>query len=60
MEQMKTCADFADESDFPGCCDSCHEDYEAGYDCMDQSANYSVCCVVALWLIKDCGIDIYK
>lgn len=33
---MKYCDDYRDHPNCPGCCSSCHEDYEAGYDGLQE------------------------
>lgn len=52
------CSDLSKMPAFPGCCDSCHDDADAGYgelieryDDNDQ-LTHIVCCKVAQWLDK--------
>jgi hypothetical protein len=52
---MKYCNDFKDDPGFPGCCGSCHEDEDDGYETLceryDDPSNPNqmtskVCCKV--------------
>ena len=51
---MKTCFDFKDESGFPGCCDSCHDEQDMGFGDLCggdfKGEEVHVCCKVLLWL----------
>lgn len=55
------CSGYREEPGFPGCCGSCHDDEEMGYDGMlelykDQEnpsrLTHLVCCRVHTWLEK--------
>lgn len=48
-----SCGDFEKEEDFPGHCDSCHEDHdEYGYWLCTYNDEDNYCCKVAAWLDK--------
>jgi hypothetical protein len=57
---MKTCADLAKEEGFPGCCNSCHEDHDLGYDLCERyddpqdrnQMSHRVCCKVNTWILE--------
>jgi hypothetical protein len=54
-ERVIHCTDLAGEPGFPGCCDSCHDDWESGYgepfEHYDgDRLTHSVCCKVTQWL----------
>ncbi len=48
------CSSFEKLDGFPGCCNSCHEDYNEGYaDLLDLDVDgvpIYVCCTVSTWL----------
>lgn len=51
------CDDLRNEPGFPGCCDSCHDDEDAGYDSFcelydSDRLTHIVCCKVWEWLRK--------
>lgn len=54
MPECITCEMLAHLPGFPGCCISCHDDQDEGYDtaygmCGDGE-NFAVCCKVSQWL----------
>lgn len=50
------CADFSKVVGFPGCCFSCHDDWDDGYDEPFERTHgeteIRTCCKVGLWLDK--------
>lgn len=50
-----SCLDYRNEPDFPGCCDSCHDDDEQWGDALlgdPLTDEENVCCQVRTWLLK--------
>jgi hypothetical protein len=61
---MKTCEDARSEypDEFPGCCTSCHEDSDYGYELCGGwgiLSEWSVCCRVAEFLEKKLSEQIH-
>lgn len=55
IEKVLYCTDLDKEPGFPGCCDSCHEDANIGYDDLaefyvGERMTHKVCCRVSGWL----------
>jgi len=51
------CSDFSAVPGFPGCCTSCHDDWNDGYDSPVETEYkgvlLSTCCKVSAWLDKN-------
>lgn len=56
MSEVIYCTDLAQERGFPGCCHSCHDDADLGYDDLwerydkDDRVTHRLCCRVAQWV----------
>lgn len=54
--RVKYCSDYDGAPGMPRCCDSCHDDEEAGYNGLLEKYNadgvltHMVCCAVYTWL----------
>lgn len=54
------CADFESDPDFPGCCYSCHEDWNEGWAppnegdvILPDGRSAHLCCTLRLWLLPE-------
>lgn len=55
IKETKSCQDLSKLPGFPGCCDSCHVEFDSGYSFpmqgkLPDGTPVSVCCRVLNWL----------